>query len=196
MNNKLGEQFIMRPRSMLESKTYRSLSLSARRFIERIELEQLRHGGKDNGKLPVTYQDFSEYGLRRSSVIRARNEAIRKGFVRITRKGRSGKNGIATEFRLTFLPADNRPPTNDWKRHESIQYRNVTDKSTESLLISSKVQQNKGHETVGKPSTESLPLSRETSSEAPQGAEGQRSSYSTEPDTDAASVSTGTTSLH
>jgi hypothetical protein len=118
-DKKIPEQFVPRPRSMLESKAYRSLSLSARRFIERIELEHLRHAGKDNGKLPVTHRDFVEYGVRDGSVSAARQQAIRKGFVRITKKGRSGRNGIATEYRLTYLHANSQPPTNDWKRYVS-----------------------------------------------------------------------------
>jgi hypothetical protein len=115
--NKVPEQFIPRPRSMLESMAYRSLSLSARRVMERIELEHLKHAGKHNGTLPVTQRDFVEYGVTSRCVLPAKNDLIRKGFVRITKKGRSGKRGTATEYRLTYLHAFNRPPTNEWKRY-------------------------------------------------------------------------------
>ena len=55
---KIGEQFSTRIIRMLESPAYRALSLSAHRLLSRIEVELAHHGGKDNGKLPVTFKDF------------------------------------------------------------------------------------------------------------------------------------------
>jgi hypothetical protein len=60
--NSIGGQFAPRLIEMLESPAYRALSLSARRALERIEIELAQHGGKDNGSLPVTYDDFQRYG--------------------------------------------------------------------------------------------------------------------------------------
>jgi hypothetical protein len=167
MNNKIPEQFIIRPRSMLESKVFQSLGLAEHRVLNRIELEHLRHGGKDNGSLPVTYQNFADHGVRRNSLHHAINGLVRKGFVRITRKGRSGKNGVATEYRLTYLHANNRPPTNDWKTVDRNRYRNVTEKSIETLPNRSDLQQNPGIETLPNQGSETLPLSRESSSGSP-----------------------------
>jgi hypothetical protein len=60
---------------MLESPAYRVLSLSAHRVISRIEIELAHHGGNDNGRLPVTKQDFIDYGIHHNSVA----PAIREG---------------------------------------------------------------------------------------------------------------------
>jgi hypothetical protein len=164
MTSKIPEQFIPRPRSMLESKAYRSLSLSARRVMERIELEHLRHGGKDNGKLPVTRRDFSTYGVRESSVFPGLHEAIEKGFVRITRKGRSGKHGMPTEYRLTYIHANNRPPTNEWKRYHGISTETSPIRVPKRHQLDPKPQQKHGDETSPNKGTETSPLSRESSS--------------------------------
>jgi hypothetical protein len=50
---------------MLESPAYRVLIVAAHRVISRIEVELGHHRGNDNGKLPVTYDDFIEYGVAR-----------------------------------------------------------------------------------------------------------------------------------
>jgi hypothetical protein len=51
--HKIPEQFSWRTIRMLRSPAYRILSLSARRCLDRIEIELARHGGQDNGNLPV-----------------------------------------------------------------------------------------------------------------------------------------------
>jgi len=48
---------------MLESPAYRVLSRAAHLVISRIEVELGHHGGNDNGKLPVTVNQFVEYGV-------------------------------------------------------------------------------------------------------------------------------------
>jgi hypothetical protein len=53
---------------MLRSPAYCALSLSARRILDRLEIELADHGGADNGKLPVTYDDFVRYGLHRHAI--------------------------------------------------------------------------------------------------------------------------------
>ncbi len=79
--SRIGEQFAIRTRSMLESSAYRVLSQSAYRLISRIELELCQHGGQENGKLPVTNEDFCEYGIHHGSIAPAIREAEALGFV-------------------------------------------------------------------------------------------------------------------
>jgi hypothetical protein len=164
MTSKIPEQFIPRPRSMLESEAYRSLSLSARRVMERIELEHLCHGGKDNGKLPVTRRDFTEYGVTSKCVQPAKAELIRKGFLRITRKGRSGKHGTPTEYRLTYIHANNRPPTNEWKRYDDISSEREPIRGEKGNQLGSETQQNLGGKREPNKGGKREPLSREVSS--------------------------------
>lgn len=60
-------QFSAHPISMLESPAFRVLSASAYRVIARIEIELAHHGANDNGRLPVTYEDFVDYGIVREA---------------------------------------------------------------------------------------------------------------------------------
>src|SRR5260221_4345131 len=64
---------------MLDSSAWRALSGNAMKVIMRIALEHLKHGGLENGKLPVTYQDFVKWGVRKNSVREAQLVAIHLG---------------------------------------------------------------------------------------------------------------------
>jgi hypothetical protein len=79
--NRINEQFAVRLIRMLESPAYQTLSLSGHRVISRIEIELAAHGGNDNGKLPVTYQNFIDYGVHRESVASALRESQALGFI-------------------------------------------------------------------------------------------------------------------
>jgi hypothetical protein len=84
--------FSWRSIEMLESPAYRTLSLSARKVLDRLEIEFERHGRNplENGCLPCTYEDFVEYGIHRQAIPPAIREAVALGFIRITRKGSAG----------------------------------------------------------------------------------------------------------
>lgn len=86
----IPSQFAPRLIEMLEAPAYRVLSLSARRVIDHVEIELAHHGGNDNGRLPVTYEDFESYGIDRGSIAPAIREAVALGFLEITEKGRAG----------------------------------------------------------------------------------------------------------
>ena len=78
--NRISEQFVPHTVSMLESPAYQVLSLSARRVLARIEIEHAHHGGNDNGKLPVTYDDFERYGIHRHAIRPAIREVVARWF--------------------------------------------------------------------------------------------------------------------
>jgi hypothetical protein len=122
-HTRIAGQFAPRLIEMLESPTYRVLSLSARRVLDRIEIELGHHGGQDNGRLPVTYQNFEDYGVHRHAIGPALAECQALGFVEITQKGRAG-NGewrAPNLLRLTYRPTKNEPPTDEWKRIDTIE---------------------------------------------------------------------------
>jgi hypothetical protein len=111
---------------MLESPAYRVLSQSAHRVISRLELELCYHGGNDNGKLPVTFDDFVEYGIDRASVAPALREGEALGFLRITERGRGGNREYRApnKFYLTFARCREsraRPPTDEWRKIKTIE---------------------------------------------------------------------------
>jgi hypothetical protein len=116
--NKISGQFSARLIEMLESPAYRVLSLSARRVLDRIEIEHAHHGGQDNGRLPVTFNDFVSYGIDRHAVAPALRELQALGFVRITEHGRAGNAEFRSpnKFALTFRPTKDAPASDDWRR--------------------------------------------------------------------------------
>ncbi len=95
-NNAISGQFAARLIEMMESPAYRVLSLSAHRALSRIEIEWAHHGGQDNGKLPVTFDDFESYGIRRHSIGPALAELEALGFIVITERGKMAR---AAEYR-------------------------------------------------------------------------------------------------
>jgi hypothetical protein len=124
--NSISEQFSPRLISMLESPAYRALSRSAHLVISRIEVELAHHGGNDNGRLPVTTDQFVDFGMHRSSVAPAIREAEALGFIRITERGRGGnaEHGTPNRFFLTFAHgrgSKQDPPTHDWRRIKTLE---------------------------------------------------------------------------
>jgi hypothetical protein len=115
-------QFAPRRIEMLESPAYRTLSLSARRVIDRIEIELAHHGGNDNGRLPVTYDDFRAYGMDRDAIGPGIREAVALGFIEVKR-GRAGNAEFRTpnKYRLTFRHVDRARPTDEWKHISTIE---------------------------------------------------------------------------
>jgi len=113
----IGEQFAPHTIAMLRSPAWRALSLSARRVLDRIEIELADHGGTDNGKLPVTYDDFVRYGIDRCAIAPAIREVVALGFVEITEAGRAGNAEWRKPnlFRLTFRNTKY-APTNEWQK--------------------------------------------------------------------------------
>ena len=124
--SRISEQFAVRLVSLLESPAYRALSLSAHRVISRIEIELAAHGGNDNGSLPVTYQNFIDYGIPRECIAAALREAEALGFIEITKHGRGGNAEYREPslYRLTFAHDRNsrqRPPSHEWRRIKSVE---------------------------------------------------------------------------
>jgi len=107
---------------MLEAPAYRALSLSAHRVLARIEIELGHHGGKDNGKLPVTYNDFVDYGVERHAIGPAIRECVALGFLVVTEQGYAGNADFRSpnKFRLTYL-YDGATPTNEWQDRKSTR---------------------------------------------------------------------------
>jgi hypothetical protein len=123
--NRISGQFAARLIEMLESPAYRVLSGSAHKVISRIEIELGHHGGNDNGRLPVTTNDFVEYGMHRTSVAPAIREAEALGFIRVTERGRGGnaEYGTPNLFFVTYAQtrdSGKRPPTHDWRRFKTL----------------------------------------------------------------------------
>ena len=109
--NQIVGQFAPRPIPMLESPAYRVLSLSAHKVLSRLEIEHVQHGGRDNGKLPCTYQHFEEYGVYVNAIGAAIRELEALGFVEVTHRGVGGNANERTPslYRLTYRHVDGTP---------------------------------------------------------------------------------------
>lgn len=120
--HKSGDQFVMHPVAMLQSPAFVALSRSGHKVLARIEIEHCAHGGKDNGRLPVTHEDFRRYGIDHNSIHPAIREAEALGFIETTQRGIAGNGGYrrASEFRSTYLPANGKPPTNEWAAIQTV----------------------------------------------------------------------------
>src|SRR5271167_4409548 len=92
--NQIAGQFVSRPKQLVESPSMRVLSLAGHQLLMRIEVEHLSHGGAENGRLPVTYLQFEEWGVRRHSVAGAIRELVALGIIEITRHGYSGAGDV------------------------------------------------------------------------------------------------------
>lgn len=117
---KINGQFVPHRAAMLKSLAWSELGLCARRILDRLEIEHLDHGGKENGQLEVSYQQFEDFGIGRRHLIRALHELKAHGFIRSTRgKPAKGQFRAPNLYSITYLPIGNAAPTDDWKRFKT-----------------------------------------------------------------------------
>jgi hypothetical protein len=121
--NKISGQFSARTIAMMESPAFQVLSLSAHRILARLEIEHAHHGGNDNGELPVTSDQFIEYGIHHNAVSPAIREVEALGFVEITEQGRAGNAEWRrpNKFRLTYRQAGRAASTDEWRNIKTIE---------------------------------------------------------------------------
>jgi hypothetical protein len=122
-HNKIAGQFVPRLIEMLESPAFRVLSVSAHRVLARIEIENGHHGGFENGRLPVTFQNFIDYGMDRDAIAPAIRECSALGFVEVTQQGRAGNAEFRQPnmFRLTYVITKEAAATNEWRQIETME---------------------------------------------------------------------------
>jgi hypothetical protein len=110
---------------MLEAPAFMVLSGAAQRVLFRLEIELLHHGGNDNGKLVVTFDQFEKYGVRRKSIAAALRELEALGFIQIVERGCAGNAGYGKPnvFRLTYRPSDGAPEdgSHEWRRVKTME---------------------------------------------------------------------------
>ena len=112
-----GEAWAWITRDMLASPSMRALSLTGRRLLDFLLLEDMNHAGTENGALLATKDQLMAFGLSRRLIAPAIRELVFLGLVRVER-GRLTRGGVKAPnlYRLTFY-ADNKgaPATNVWK---------------------------------------------------------------------------------
>jgi len=164
-----------RPIELMESPAYRVLSLSAHRALSRIEVEYAHHAGQDNGKLPVTFDDFADYGVHRTAIGPALAGLEALGFIEITERGkmaRAAEYRRANKFMLTARPPGKKGiVTHDgWRRFKTMD-------EAEAVAVEARRGGGKAAstETVPEASTETVPeASTETVLKTPKRQYGNR----------------------
>ena len=115
--SRISGQWSWRTIEMMESPAFRVLSHSAHRILDRLEIELAHHGGNDNGRLPVTFDHFAEYGIDRHSIAPAMREVEALKFIEVTERGRAGNAEYRRPnlFRLTYKPVGRALATDEWR---------------------------------------------------------------------------------
>jgi hypothetical protein len=124
-----GEPWVWFTLDVFQSDAWSAMPLCARRVVERVMIEHMQHGGKDNGSLPVTYDDFQAYGIRRASIKQGISISQELGWIDIVQPGLRG-HGIArraTRYGLTWLPRSDWTPASD-------RWRAVTPEAAQQVL--------------------------------------------------------------
>lgn len=122
--NRIAGQFNGRLIEMLECPAHRVLSLSAHRVLDRIVIELAHHGGCDNGRLPVTFGQFEEYGIDRHAIGPAIRELEALGFIEVTEHGRASAGEFRSPnlFRITYpVVQKGDPPTHEWRQIKTTE---------------------------------------------------------------------------
>ena len=103
----------MLPYAMAKSSAFRSLKPTSLKVL--IEL-RCRFNGSNNGSLFLSYREAAELlGMSKSTVKRAFDELLEKGFLRKRVEG-SWYGRKATEYIWTSEPFDGHPATRDWQK--------------------------------------------------------------------------------
>jgi hypothetical protein len=120
---RINGPFAARTIEMLRSPAMRVLSLTGHRILARLEIELAMHGGKDNGRLPVTHADFQQFGIDRNAIAAGIREVCALGFVKLTRRGRAGVAGhrCPSLSEITYRPIQAAEPTNAWRQIATME---------------------------------------------------------------------------
>jgi hypothetical protein len=123
--NTLAAQFCSRPKELLESPALRVLSRTEHLLLIRIELELRNHGGHDNGKLPITKQQFGAFGIHTRLLAPGLRALEALGIIRIAHgRGGNAEHRQPNRFLLNYLcgAVDTRDEiTNAWNRIKTIE---------------------------------------------------------------------------
>jgi hypothetical protein len=127
--------FIMTRLVMLDSVAYWALKPIERTILSVIEIEHMRHGGVQNGRLIVTRRQFEKRGIPLKSIAPGLRALQALGFIEITERGAAGvgDHAQANRFRLTYVQPG---PTDEWRKHHDPRMsRAVAETARESVDI-------------------------------------------------------------
>ena len=99
---------------MLDSPAFWALKPIERTILSVIEIEHMRHGGVENGRLIVTRRQLQKRGIPKQVVAPSIRALEALGFIEITQRGAAGigDHAQAHRFRLTYVQPK---PTDEWR---------------------------------------------------------------------------------
>jgi hypothetical protein len=93
-------------RTIVASRLYQALGVSARRILDFLMCEHASHGGKENGNLCAPYNQLETFGVTPADISKGFAELIAAGFVVRTKAGlRQAGGGDPSRYRVTFYVA-------------------------------------------------------------------------------------------
>ncbi len=113
------------PLSVLESNAWQSLSINARRVIERLVCEHFRHNRLENSNLRVSARQFHHWGVTKDCLTPAIRELEERGLIEVCSGEAIGALRPPLLFRLTFYGTLEKSATNDWRNWTSQQWPNT-----------------------------------------------------------------------
>lgn len=101
---------------LLASPAWRALSVTARRLVDALMLENCLHAGQENGNLVRPYDRLAADGLTRDTINIAIREVEALGLVAVKHGGRYNGRNTPNVYRITFLGTLEAAPTDEWAK--------------------------------------------------------------------------------
>ena len=143
------ENWTWMSRSMLNSPSWRAMSRAARLVIDRVIHEHLAHAGLENGRLPVTYLNFSRFGVPKNSIANAIVELEALGLIRVVRG--AGGNAVhrhVSLYELTWLPTKDRGvPSVKWTQFATVAQAKAAVRTVQAAVAESPVRRHRSQST-------------------------------------------------
>ena len=130
--------FIMTRLIMLDSVAYWALEPIEVRILAAIEIEHMRHGGNENGRLIVTRRQLEGRQIPLKKIAPGLRALVELGFIEITQRGAAGigDHAQAHRFRLTYVQPN---PTDEWRKfRDPAMARAVAETARQSADIRSR----------------------------------------------------------
>ena len=116
-----GVPWIWMTCEMLATPLLAALSITARRILDALIVENLAHAGFENGNLAATYLQLEQRGVTAADIRKGLDELIACGFIVCTFQGpRVACGGDPSRYALTWLPTHKaqpnaREPQDNWR---------------------------------------------------------------------------------
>ncbi len=124
----IDESFVQIPLKLLESDAWRNRPINCIRLMDRLIIEHIRQGGRENGNLIVTYNEFQKHGIPRKYIKGAIKNAEELKLIRVEYGCYyDAKRKYPNKYTLTFFKEKIfdeklnvncwRAPSNDWRKY-------------------------------------------------------------------------------